>query len=365
MKTLEQARQEIDAIDQQMADLYVRRMDVTADVAAWKKERNLPVLDAARERQVIEKNVKRLNRPDLADGYEDFLNFLMAQSRARQQSLLNQDVVAYAGIEGAFAHMVSEKLFQGAPKLATGGFDQAVQALMDHKARYAVVPLENTSSGTVGEVLDLLNNKKVYIASVFDQPIEQVLLGIKGASLKDVEWVYSKDQALAQSAAFLDKLGVQKIPYPNTAMAAQHVAAMQDKTKAAIGAKENAVLYDLDILADHIEQAASNTTRFLVLSDQPSENEGDHFSLVLVVDNKVGALATIIETISQNGWNMDSIQSRPIKSRPFEYFFYIQCEGNPDREQMEACMAQLKTVCRQVRWLGCYTIEKGEHSCLS
>lgn len=356
MNKLETARSEIDAIDLQMARLYEKRLQAVEDVIAYKKENAIPVFDGARETQVIEKNVARLENEHYKPLYEEFIRWILKQSKDYQKALLSKGTVAYAGVEGAFAHMVSERLFAANPKLARNSFEEVIEAVLDHKAEFGILPLENNNSGLVGEVMDALLKYPVYITGVLDQKIDQCLLGLPEATLKDIEWVYSKDQALYQAQEFLDSLDVQTVPYPNTALAAQYVAKSGDIHKAAIGARENAALYGLKVLASHIEANASNTTRFLVIANEPAARPWDHFSMILTLNNDVGSLAKAIETIARHNLNMDCIQSRPIKGRPFEYFFYIQCFGEVDPANVDACMLELENHCNSIKWMGNYAV---------
>lgn len=360
MKTLDEIRVEIDAIDRQMAALYEQRMDCAQEVAAYKKEHNLPVLDAAREARVIEKNLAYVHNPQYKQPYEQFLQRLMKQSRMLQQSLLAKGKAAYCGIEGAFAHQVCEKLFPGTPKLACKSFEEVFAAIVQRSAQYGVIPLENSSSGLVGEVMDALRKYPVYIVAAQDAHIEQCLLGLPQASLKDIETVYSKDQALAQSKEFLEALGAQSVPYPNTALAAQFVAAKGDLRNAAIGSAENAGLYGLRVLARRIETSPSNTTRFLVISARPLDEFYEHCGLIVSAPNEIGALNRIVAVLSDFGLNMDTLQSRPIQERPFEYFFFIQGSGVLDADRLQSLLAALRPVCADLQWLGSYPIRKEE-----
>lgn len=356
MNKLENAREKINEIDKKIAGLFEARMDAVKDVIAYKQENDLPVFDGNRERTLIERNRKMIQNPDYLSMYEDFLQFMMTQSKAYQKSLIAQDVIAYSGIKGAFAHMISEKIFEGNPKLAFNSFEEVIDAVVDHKVEFGVIPFENTNSGLVGEVLDLLYQKPVYIVKVADLKVDQCLLGLPEASLKDIEWVYSKDQALMQSREFLESLGVKSVPYPNTALAAQYVAREQDKTKAAIGARENAALYNLKVLASHIEETATNTTRFLVVAASSNTQKKDHLAMIFTTSDEVGALSKVINRIAEHGINMDTLQSRPIKDRPFEYFFYVQCTGNLEEENLSSLMKSMEDVVSNVKILGTYEI---------
>ena len=355
MNKLEKARAQIDSIDSQMAALYESRLDAVKDVIAYKIENNLPVLDSGREQVVIEKNLKYIQNPEYKSYYETFIKFIMKESKVYQRTLQSHDKVAYCGVEGAFSYMASSHLFEPNPKMGLSSFEEVFQKVVDQEVQYGVIPFENTNSGLVGEVMDLLLKYPVYVQQTYDLKVEQCLLGLPNATLKNIEWVYSKDQALAQSKDFLKELNVQTVAYPNTAMAAQYIASQKDVTKAAIGAKENASLYGLKVLATNIEGNASNTTRFLVIGLKPS-TKGNRFSLILTTKHESGALARIINCIAQNGLNMESIQSRPMKNKPFEYFFFIEIEGNYERAKQ--CVTQIKDVCESVKVLGSYTLKE-------
>ncbi len=358
MNKLEIAREKINGIDTSMAQLFEQRMDAVKDVIAYKQENSLPIFDGSREQFLIEKNCGLIQNPEYRRLYEEFFAFILRQSKAYQKSLISQDVVAYAGIKGAFGYMISEKLFEDNPKMACSSFEEVFDAVLDQKAEYGVIPFENTASGLVGEVLDLLYQKPVQIVQVADLKVDQCLLGLPQASLKDIEWVYSKDQALSQAKEFLDSLGVERVAYPNTAMAAQFVAREQDVRKAAIGAKENAALYNLKVLASHIEGTASNTTRFLVIAREPLEEKKDHLGMIFTTTNEVGALAQVIQIIAAHGLNMDSLQSRPIKDRPFNYFFYVQCTGDLDDENISGLLSDMEHAVSDVKLLGTYEIKE-------
>ena len=231
------------------------------------------------------------------------------------------------------------------------------KAVVNKDAQYGIIPFENTNSGLVGEVLDALLEYPVYIQQVVDQRVEQCLLGVENATLKDVEWVYSKDQALAQSKVFLKGLNVQTVAYPNTAMAAQYVASQNDVSKAAIGAKENADLYGLKILAENIEENVSNTTRFIVIGLEP-QTQGNRFSVCLIVKHQSGALARIIETIAQHGLNMQKHSVKNLsKIDHLNISFFIEMDGNLEMKNTRECLKDIKKVTQSVKYLGTYSLK--------
>lgn len=355
MNKLEKARAQIDSIDQKMAQLYEARLDAVKDVISYKIENDMPILDSGREQFVIEKNLKYISNPEYKEYYERFIKYIMKESKAYQRTLQSHDKIGYCGVEGAFGHMVSERLFPSNPKVGVSSFEEVFQMVVNVQVQYGVIPFENTNSGLVGEVLDLLWQYPVYIQQICDQKIEQCLLGLPNSTLKDIDMVYSKDQALSQSKKFLKELNVQTVAYPNTAMAAQYISSQKDIHKAAIGAKENAQLYGLKVLATNIQANASNTTRFLVIGLKPS-TMGNRFSLILSVKHESGALAKIIDCIAKNELNMESIQSRPMKNKPFEYFFFIEIEG--DMNKANACIQEIEKVCESLKVLGAYTLKE-------
>lgn len=362
MNGLEEARKVINEADRAITQAWEKRMNAVKEVAAWKETHGIPVLDAAREGEVLRRNTGYLQDPSLAPQLSALYETIMAQSREFQKQMISTGAVAYAGVEGAFSHMVCEKLYPDNAKLNCPNFDEVFAAVREARADLGVIPLENTSSGLVGEVMDLLMKEDLYIVRVADQTIEQCLLGLPEASLKDIEWVYSKDQALNQSKAFLDALNVKTVPYPNTAMAAQFVARDQDPAKAAIAAKENAAIYGLKILASNIQTSKSNTTRFLVIARKPLRKRCSHCALLIAVNDDPGSLARAIEVISRRGLNMDTLQSRPLKDRPFEYFFYIQCKGKLNEEEEQELLDELRKTCTTIKWLGSYEIERDDEN---
>lgn len=352
MDQLEQARETIDRIDREMARLYEERMRTVEAVADYKKEHGLPVLQPDREAQILERDADYVSGP-YRESWTSLLKEILRLSRRHQQTRISQETVAYQGMQGAFSHMVSRQRFPDLTLESYPTFEEVVQAVLESRAQYGVIPFENTNSGLVGEVLDLLARYPVYIQEVIDQPVEQCLLGLPEATLKDVEWVYSKDQALAQARGFLEELGAEPVAYPNTAMAAKYVADAKDPRKAAIGARENADLYGLKVLSTHIMETANNTTRFLVIGREPAKT-GSRFSMIVTVKNEVGALGRIIETISGAGMDMCSIQSRPRKGYPFEYYFYIELADFQEAVQTDALVQALGSVCDEIHVLGLY-----------
>ena len=339
-----------------MARLFCERMRAVEAVAAYKKERGLPVLDAAREEAVVEKNLARLDASDaagLGDLYEDFIRHNMALSRAFQTRLNAKDAVAYQGVEGAFSYIALRRLYPYARPVAFSTWSGAVEAVSDGAVEAAVLPFENSNAGDVSAVLDLCYaHEELYVSRVYDLPVSQNLLGVPGAKLTDVKKVVSHPQALAQCAKFLRILGVETGESLNTAVAAKYVLDTGDKTVAAVASRDTAELYGLSVLAPDIAETSDNTTRFIVVTREKPAS-GNRFSLLFTVEHAAGMLARVIRIIGDHGFNMESIKSRPMPRVPWEYYFYTELVGQPS----DGLLGALRGVCKTVRVLGVYDRE--------
>ncbi|MGI5825521.1 MAG: bifunctional chorismate mutase/prephenate dehydratase [Bacillota bacterium] len=359
MSKLENARKQINAIDAQMADLFVQRMTAVADVVAYKAENNLPVLDEKREAEVLAKNAARLDNTAnaaLKPYYAEFLRNLMDVSKSWQKAALNKNTVGYQGTNGAFSCIAAKKIYPNAKAVAYPCFENVFNAVENDEVAYGVIPFENSYTGEVGEILDLLLSYDLNIINSFDLSINQNLLGVKGAVLADVAEVYSHQQALSQCHDYLQGYGWQAVPYSNTALAAEYVAKCGDKTKAAIASLETAELFGLDILAKNINTSVQNTTRFMVISKE--ENFcGNRFNMLFTVGHEAGQLAKIMSIFGDFGYNLESIKSRPMKNLPWQYYFYAEIIGNLKDRQTAALIAKLRETCNLLKILGSYSIQ--------
>ena len=358
MEELERARHAIDEIDAQMAALFEQRMAQVARVAAYKQEHDIPVLDAAREEQVIEKNTARIQDAALRPYYAEFQKAAMAVSRQYQAHALGRDTVAYQGVEGAFAHIALTRLFPQAKAMACPTWADVFDRVEQCSAAYGVLPFENSHAGDVSAVLDLCYAHRLHIVEMYDLPVTQNLLALPGAALGDLRRVTSHPQALSQCERFIRSVGLAAEPCANTALAARRVAESGDKTLAAIASAETAELYGLQVLMRDINTDGDNTTRFIVVGKELPAR-GNRFSLLFTVDHKAGALARVIQAIAAAGFNMECIKSRPMPHVPFEYYFYVELVGAADAPDARQLLTGLETVCRTVRVLGIYT-RKGE-----
>ena len=356
--SLDKARKIINEVDAKMRELFIERMKAAQMVADYKKERGLGIFDGAREAEVIRKNSEAIEDPCIKEFYINFLKNNMAVSRSYQARLIEGMRVAYSGVEGAFAHIASEKLYPSANKIAFPDFVSAYRAVEAGDCDVCVLPLENSYNGEVGQVTDLIFSGSLYVNGVFDLPVTQDLLGINGATIADIKTVISHPQALGQCHGYIHDHGFEALERTNTALAAREVSERGDKSIGAIASAEAAELFGLDILDHDINEAKSNTTRFAIFSRIankriPSE-PGVHSILVFTVRNEAGALARAIDIIGSHGFNMRSLRSRPMKELLWQYYFYVECEGDIQTDSGTAMMEALGEYCDKLKFVGTY-----------
>lgn len=355
---LDNARKIINEVDAEMRELFVKRMQAAEMVAEYKKERGLAIFDGAREDEIIKRNSQGVDDPTVREYYVNFLRNNMAVSRAYQSRLMEGMKVAYSGTEGAFAHIAAEKLYPTAKKVAYGSFKEAYASVESGECDVAVLPVENSYNGEVGQVTDLMFSGSLYVNGMFDLPVTQDLLGIKGAKPEDIKTVVSHPQALGQCAEYISERGFATREFENTALAAKHVAEMGDISVGAIASEECAELFGLEIIDHDINESKSNTTRFAIFSrvanKRISKEAGVHSILLFTVRNEAGALAKAIEVIGSHGFNMRSLRSRPMKELLWQYYFYVEAEGNVQTENGGSMMEELGEYCDRLKFVGTY-----------
>ncbi len=356
MDQLQKAREEIDLVDREMARLFERRMKAVAEVADHKKKHGLPIFDPDREDAVVRKNAERLEDADLRPYYVEFLRDTMKASRHYQKKRMEGMQVAFCGIEGAFASIAAGKIFPGAKQLPFADFHAAYEAVEKGDCDVAVLPMENSTAGEVSQVLDLMYAGNLVVTGVYSLSVRHCLLGTSDAELSDVKKVVSHPQALMQCAAYIEEHHLEEIQAPNTALAAKRVAEKGDPTVAAIANGEAAELYGLKILAHDINEVGLNTTRFAVLSrsSAPQKVMGKHSILMFTVRNEAGFLAKAINVIGDYGYNMRCLRSRPMKELLWQYYFYVELEGDLDTENGKNMIKALELYCERLRVVGCF-----------
>lgn len=359
MNLLEEARQEINDVDEQMAELFVRRMRAAEKVAAYKKEHGLPIFDASREEEIIRRNGECVEDDELRAYYVNFIRKNMEISRSYQHKLLQGMRAAYCGTEGAFAHIATGKLFPTAQRVAYGDFAEAYRAVERGECDTAVLPVENSYNGEVGQVTDLMFSGSLYVNAMLELAVTQDLLVLPGTQIGDIKRVISHPQALGQCADYIRTQGWEQSEYPNTALAAKYVAEQGDPSLAAIASEEAAEIFGLEVLARNINVSRSNTTRFAVFSRSENYHQkagmGEHFILMFTVKNEAGALARAIEVIGEHGFNMRSLRSRPMKELLWQYYFYVEAEGYVHSPTGDDMMRKLEVFCDRLKIVGTYS----------
>lgn len=355
-----EARKNIDRIDREMAELFAERMQAAAVVAAYKEEHGLPVEDKAREAEMIARNTERLP-PAYRPYYRNFLVGTITESKRYQRLLVSGLRVAYSGVEGAFAHVATMRIF-GEPgeKVACPDFATAYRSVESGACHCAVLPIENSYAGDVGQVMDLAWRGSLTISGIYDLPLSQCLLAKPGVTLAEVREVVSHPQALAQCQPYLRRQGWIQTTAVNTAVAARTVAAGERREVAVIAARETADLYGLQVLENDINEQKSNTTRFAVFSPaaceiKPSDN---HFVLLFSCKNQPGALGDAISVISRHDYNLKCLKSHPTGVENWAYYFYAEGEGNLGTEAGQTMRRELERVCNSVRVLGSFSGER-------
>ena len=358
MADLKDIRVKITETDNKMAELFKERMALVEQVAQYKKEKGLPILDPEREKEVLLKGTERIEDIDLKSYYVSFLKSTMEISRRYQSSILEGLRVAYCGTEGAFAHIAACKIFPSAKKVAYTSFKKAYDAVESGECDCAVLPVENSFAGDVGQVNDLMFSGNLYVNGMYDLPITHDLLGVNGATIKDIKTVVSHPQALSQCSSFIKGNELTEVEYSNTALAAEYVKNAQDKSIAAVASAESAKLFGLDVIARSINDDRSNTTRFAVFSrtENKAESKGPHqyFSLLFTARNEAGSLAQALTIIGNHGFNMRTLRSRPMKELLWQYYFYVEAEGDIFDENGQQCLEELKSCCDKIKVVGSY-----------
>ena len=358
MTELESSRKEINEIDRQIAKLFERRMDASRTIAEYKKEYGLQILDAAREQEVCAREIEYIENPDYRPYYLDFLHSMMDVGKKFQSSIVKGSRIAYCGIEGAWAHIAAKRIFPKGVLVSFPSFEKAYMAVVNGICDFAVLPVENSFAGNVGQVFDLMQSGPLFINGMYNLKVSQALLGVKGAKIGDVKKVVSHQQALDQCMQFLQTNGFQIEAVSNTAVAARAVASSNDVSIAAIASEDSAELYGLEVIQRGINQNVMNTTRFAVFSPVKNEeltpNAKCLFQMMFTVKNVPGSLANAIDAFREAGVNLRSLQSRPIKDIPWKYYFYVEGEGSLKTESGENLIQRLQQNCEEVKVLGHY-----------
>ncbi len=369
MKHLNDLRQEIDAIDAQLAALLRQRLQAARGVAEYKAAHALPIYQSGREEEIL--NAFAANfPPEEAPFARAFLKNTIRQSREYQYYLNRTvpeethtaqppSVVCYPGVPGSHSGIAASALYPDAPQRACAGFEAVFAAIREDPSAIGVLPLDNSTAGTVGDVYDLLVHNELFIVRATTRAISHCLLAPPGALLADIKHVYSHPQALAQCADYLKSRGFHAREASNTATAAQYVAGLSDPTTAALASRETAALYHLDVLEENVNDERSNQTRFICISQTPAPTaQANRLSLAFDLPNTPGALSDILAIFSDSCVNLTKILSRPIPERPWEYTFYLDCEYTPRSPALQGVFTHLRAELPAMKLLGIYHEEE-------
>lgn len=368
-------REQIDEIDAQIVSLYEKRMDVCSQVAEYKIESGKKVFDRVREEEKI-RAVKAMTHNEFnKHGVGELFEQIMSMSRKLQYRLLAEhgslgklpfigvkqlDVqkarVVFQGAEGAYSQAAMAEYFgDKINSFHVDTFRDAMSAIDEGSADFAVLPIENSTAGIVSEIYDLLVEFENYIVGEQIIKIEHCLLGLPGATMDDIKTVYSHPQSLMQSARFLADYPWQQISMKNNAFAAQKVMEDKDKTQAAIASAYAGKIYGLDILKQGVNQSSTNSTRFIIVTNQKIFLEdAKKISICFEIPHESGSLYQILSHFIYNNLNLTKIESRPIEGRNWEYRFFVDFEGNLADSAVKNALRGLRDEAANMKILGNY-----------
>ena len=376
--SLEKYRGQLDNIDSQMLELFQQRMKIVKDIAEYKMQNKTAVLDKSRERRILmrihDEAAEGMGKPSVA-----LFRTIIEQSKAYQRELMpghgkiaerikqtlestpqifpEAATVACMGVEGAYAQIACDRMFKVANIMYFRNFAGVFQAVQEGLCDYGLLPIDNTTSGTVDAVYDLMKKFDFHIVRSMRQQISHVLLAPEGVKLEDIKEIYSHEQAFKQCGKFLKSLkDVQLTVSDSTATGAQIVAQSGRRDVAAIGARECASLYGLTALPDNIQNTDYNYTRFICISRKPEIYPGaNKISLFVVLPNKTGALHNVISKFAALDLNLTKLESRPTPGREFEYSFYLDFDAQVITPGIPQLFDELENEAEEIVFLGNYS----------
>ena len=376
MAALEELRERLDEIDCQIADLYEKRMKVCEEVGEYKVKAGRKVFDRQREREKLADVASKVTGDFNKKGIQEVYQQLMSMSRKLQYQQLveagelgrlpfiriddldKQNArVVFQGTEGAYGQAAMRQFFgEDVNCFHVRTFRDAMEAIEEGAADYAVLPIENSTAGPVIEMYDLLDEFENYIVAETILPIVHTLSGLPGTKLSDIQRVYSKTEALMQTSRFLDEHSDwQRISVVNTAIAAKKVLKDQDISQAAVCSAYAAKVHGLEVLVDGINDDADNSTRFIVVTNQKVFlRDASKISIRFELPHQSGSLYRILSHFIYNDLNMSKIESRPVKGRPWEYCFFVDFEGNLEEAAVKNAIRGLREEAQNLKILGNY-----------
>ncbi len=373
---LRELRERIDAVDCEMVRLFEARMAICEEVAALKAKTDRKVYDREREEQKLQK-VRALAHGEFnKKGVDELYRQLMGMSRRRQYAILEQGHssgripfievdqldrenihVVYQGVEGAYSHAAMQTYFgKGTESFHVRKFRDAMEAIADGSADYAVLPIENTTAGIVADNFDLLVDFENYIVAEQIIPVEHVLMAAPGTAIEEIRKVFSHPQALSQCEGLFSRHpDWQAVAYDNTALAARKIAGDKKKDEAAIGSRFAAEHFGLEVLQEHVNDLEENATRFMIVTNQRIFVKGaKKITICFELPHSSGTLYNILSNFIYNDVNMTHIESRPIPGRNWEYRFFIDFEGNLNDASVRSALRGIRQEAIHMKILGNY-----------
>ena len=375
---LNELRIELDKIDTELVGLFERRMRVCEDVARYKMSVNKPVLDAGREKEKLQSVADQLPE-DLQEYGLNLYGLMMELSRSAQTRLMGHEkdlphaienaiantqplfpptaMVACQGVEGAYSQQAAEKLFRRPTVMYFSNFEAVFAAIEKGLCRYGVIPLENSTAGSVNMVYDLMMRHNFRIVRSVRLKVDHNLLARRGVKLEDIREIWSHEQAISQCSAFLQAHPeIKVVRCANTAEAAKAVAQSDRTDIAALSSRACAQLYGLENLAPACQDQGNNYTRFICISRDLEIYPGaDRTSLMVVLPHRPGSLYKLLSRFYALGINLNKLESRPLPDRDFEFMFYFDLDTSVYSPQFLQLMGELDTVCESFTYLGSYS----------
>ena len=373
---LSEIREKINAVDDQLLDLFMQRMDLAEEVAAYKNKHNQPILNKTREREILAKVMEKAG--DREQYAHHLFSTLFELSRSRQAELIcaptrvaaqvkaalanggalfpQTGLIACQGVEGGNSQVACDRLFPRGNLVYVKTFQAVAAAVESGLCKFGVLPIENSSNGSVRAVYDLLQDHNLSIVRSTRLCIRHELLALPGVKQEDITEIYSHQQAIGQCSKFLNSLsGVRVIPCDNTAAAAKMVAESGSRHAAAISSHPCTALYGLECINGDIQDSDNNYTRFICITKDPVIYAGSNrISLIVSTDNKPGALFDILAKLAALDINMTKLESCPVTGRNFEFIFFLEIEASVQDPKVLAMLQELERNCSGFRYLGSY-----------
>ena len=374
-------REKIDRLDSQLVELLEERLEIVQEVAQFKKQTGKRIFDEEREKEVVQKNLKRVKNKELNHYIELILKDIMDSSKEYQKFKIGISTkyvndldlkgkkLGYTGVPGSYAYEVLMNILKNNKNLDVDSIEEnknifhfnshkeLVEAVHTKKIDIGILPIENSIVGEVRDSIDLINTKNIHIIGEVRHKISHNLLGVKGSRIEDIRNIYSHDQAFMQCSQFLSKHEWHLNRMTNTAISGKYIAAEGKKENACIANMKTKEVYGLELLKKNINNEEENYTRFFIISNEEAVIDGSNkISIVTSANNESGALIGLLQIFYKYGLNMVNLKSRPRANKPWEYYFYIDFEGNMSSEKVRMALEEMREKSNYLQILGNYKL---------